>query len=273
MDAKKTGKTILFLRTQRGITQRELAEEIGVSDKAVSKWERGVGGPDISLLSRLAIALDVDIESLLEGNLTHLELKCKGVLILDYPDGIHADCLLFDKPAVYLQLSYFLLVGIREIEIWGKSRDVDFLEMRLGDGRCLGASFLYHDVKVLRNQIWWRNVWDLNEKSGVLLIKGLDFIFGKDLTKTMRRILYDSKEPVCLTANEGQFLSLYYYPSNTAKRGEAFFHLMERGTIAYSIRNVEDFLDTSNLIQLIQKKTGKKIADLREIAENRGFIV
>lgn len=54
-----------------------------MTDKAVSRWERGQGVPDISLLSRLSIILDTDIESILEGNLTHLELKWKDILNLD----------------------------------------------------------------------------------------------------------------------------------------------------------------------------------------------
>lgn len=51
------------------MTQSNLAQKIGVSDKAVSKWERGLGLPDISILPYLANALGVDIKSLMEGNL------------------------------------------------------------------------------------------------------------------------------------------------------------------------------------------------------------
>lgn len=42
MDCKKSGKLILALRKEKGKTQREVAEAIGISDKTVSKWERGV---------------------------------------------------------------------------------------------------------------------------------------------------------------------------------------------------------------------------------------
>ena len=45
MDTLKTGALIRRLRTEHGLTQRELAEGVGVSDKAVSKWERGGGCP------------------------------------------------------------------------------------------------------------------------------------------------------------------------------------------------------------------------------------
>lgn len=54
----QTGNLIRTLRQRRGLTQKTLAEQIGVSDKAVSKWERGCGLPDPALLSSLAEALD-----------------------------------------------------------------------------------------------------------------------------------------------------------------------------------------------------------------------
>ena len=57
MDAYVTGTTVKKLREDRGMTQAELAEKIGVSSKTVSKWETGKGLPDISLLQPLAGAL------------------------------------------------------------------------------------------------------------------------------------------------------------------------------------------------------------------------
>ena len=64
-----TGKTIKELRERSKITQKELAEKIGVSDKAVSKWETGKGLPDIGIIEELAGALNVSIAELLTGEL------------------------------------------------------------------------------------------------------------------------------------------------------------------------------------------------------------
>lgn len=69
MDNEKTGRLIRELRTQKGLTQAQLAGLINVSDKAVSKWERGLGCPDVSLLSTLSEMLEVNIDRLLEGEL------------------------------------------------------------------------------------------------------------------------------------------------------------------------------------------------------------
>ena len=73
MDYEKIGGLIRSLRTQQGLTQLQLAGRIGVSDKAVSKWERGQGCPDVSLLPRLAQTLGVEVEGLLAGELLENE--------------------------------------------------------------------------------------------------------------------------------------------------------------------------------------------------------
>lgn len=67
MDQAKIGKFIAEKRRQRGLTQRTLAEQLLVSDKAVSKWERGICLPNIELLSPLAELLDVNVKTLLTG--------------------------------------------------------------------------------------------------------------------------------------------------------------------------------------------------------------
>lgn len=69
MDCIKTGALIRRLRTELGLTQLQLAESIGVSDKAVSKWERSLGCPDISLLAPLAAQLGVTPQTLLQGEI------------------------------------------------------------------------------------------------------------------------------------------------------------------------------------------------------------
>lgn len=69
MDNKKTGELIFTLRKALGLTQKQLADKLNVSDKAVSKWERGQGLPDVSLLGKLSEIFGVNIEGLLEGGL------------------------------------------------------------------------------------------------------------------------------------------------------------------------------------------------------------
>lgn len=68
MNQYVTGAVIKELREKNHMTQAELAERLGVSDKAISKWETAKGYPDISLLEPLASILGVSITELISGN-------------------------------------------------------------------------------------------------------------------------------------------------------------------------------------------------------------
>lgn len=67
MNSYVTGTVIKTLREKKGLTQRQLADQIAVSDKAVSKWETGRGLPDLTLLEPLSAALGVSVAELLSG--------------------------------------------------------------------------------------------------------------------------------------------------------------------------------------------------------------
>ena len=67
MDAYITGTTVRSLREEKGLTQTQLADLLGVSSKAVSKWETGKGLPDITLIEPLGNALGVSVTELLSG--------------------------------------------------------------------------------------------------------------------------------------------------------------------------------------------------------------
>lgn len=84
MDHIKTGEIIKRFRTQMNLTQKELAERINVSDKAVSKWERGNGFPDISLLSGLADVFGTEISVLISGELEKNEKDKKDMKKLKF---------------------------------------------------------------------------------------------------------------------------------------------------------------------------------------------
>ena len=69
MDCSKVGKLILTLRQEKGMTQKVLADRLNISDRTISKWERGIGCPDVSLLRELANILENKIEKILLGDL------------------------------------------------------------------------------------------------------------------------------------------------------------------------------------------------------------
>lgn len=70
MDREKTGAPIAAARKEKNMTQRDLAERLHVSDRAVSKWERGAGFPDVGLLEPLAESLELNVLDLLRGERT-----------------------------------------------------------------------------------------------------------------------------------------------------------------------------------------------------------
>ncbi len=83
MDQRKIGSFIAARRKYHGLTQYQLAEKLGITDKAVSKWETGKSMPDISLFSSLCSLLGITLNELLSGELIPEEnLKEKSDQIL-----------------------------------------------------------------------------------------------------------------------------------------------------------------------------------------------
>lgn len=70
MDNIKTGNLIRELRKEKGITQKDLADQLHITDRAVSKWERGLCAPDIALLEPLSQILGVKITDIISGTKT-----------------------------------------------------------------------------------------------------------------------------------------------------------------------------------------------------------
>lgn len=73
MDAAKCGTFIAELRSERGMTQKELSEALNVSDKAISRWETGKGYPDVSSLMALSEFFSVSVNELLSGKRIDIE--------------------------------------------------------------------------------------------------------------------------------------------------------------------------------------------------------
>lgn len=65
MNPVSVGKVIAARRKELNMTQRQLAEELHVTDKAVSRWERGANYPDLNLIGQLALVLKIDVSDLL----------------------------------------------------------------------------------------------------------------------------------------------------------------------------------------------------------------
>ena len=73
MNQMKIGKFIAECRKQKGLTQMQLAEKLGITDKAISKWERGIAMPDSSIMLELCGILDITVNELLSGEKINME--------------------------------------------------------------------------------------------------------------------------------------------------------------------------------------------------------
>ena len=73
MNQVKTGKFIAECRKEKNLTQMQLAEKLGITDKAISKWERGVAMPDASLMLELCDILGINVNELLSGERMSME--------------------------------------------------------------------------------------------------------------------------------------------------------------------------------------------------------
>jgi transcriptional regulator with XRE-family HTH domain len=67
MDQLKIGKFIAECRKQKQLTQLQLADKLGITDKAISKWERGIAMPDSSIMLELCDILGISVNELLNG--------------------------------------------------------------------------------------------------------------------------------------------------------------------------------------------------------------
>ena len=107
MDKNITGRFIAELRKQKGFTQKELAEKLIVTDKAISRWETGKGLPDTSLLKPLGDVLDVSVTELLSGK------KIEEVDMKERADNIILEALNYSKRMLASVISVTIfIIGI-----------------------------------------------------------------------------------------------------------------------------------------------------------------
>ncbi len=88
MDQVKTGRFLKEMRKKKGLTQEQLAEKLGVSNRSVSRWENGKNMPDFDLIIELANLYDVGIEEILSGerenNMTDKEKEKAMLRVSEY---------------------------------------------------------------------------------------------------------------------------------------------------------------------------------------------
>ncbi len=298
MDAIRIGAAIKSLRLQAAYTQHDLAKCLNVTDKAVSKWERGLSIPDISIIIKLSKLLNCDVDNLLEGNITYLEEAWQGFLVLPDISPLYSGSSAYGKPLVYFFLSYFLLVGIRDIEISCSERDKHFIETNLGDGSRFGAklSFLLEESFVP------------SSGKNTMVVFDNPFLYGPNLTRYFQRAMSRHYGISVLTiennkADNGIKVSfdhnkavkthnsctgsyapvpVVFFPALFSEQIGHFRDLpslsplyaepLGNGMIEYPVTDENSLLDTSNFLRFISDTMGKNLYDPYEIARSRNLL-
>ncbi len=251
---KETGKIIQELRAQAGYTQKELAEMLHITDKAVSKWERGISLPDVSLLPKLSLLLDTDMEILL----TESAAQNEWIGLIDI-HGCDFSRKIFDKPLVYYLLSHFLLLGITRIHILTDEYNHSYLESSVF--KTLGFDFSFtiptgHPLMIL-NRPW--------------------FLFGSDLTRQFRGAMLSGKNMKLVPQRQEV---VFYFSQETEQYFSEPFHFdrsavsktLGRGMVCLNMDDDETILDAAAFVRTYQQNSKLLIASLEEIAYQKKLI-
>ena len=251
---RNTGKIIRELRIKAGFTQKSLADALHITDKAVSKWERGISLPDIGLLPQLSLLLDTDVEMLLAK--TSEQTTWAGLSDIrdcDFSQKV------YDKPLVYYLLSHFLLLGIRNIYVITDNQNKIYLESAIF--KTLGFRFSFSQP----------------EEQPLMIINHPWFIFGSDLTQQFQGAMLSGRN-TCLTPQSQKPVVFFVQNANDYfdKQGILSKTLTDktlgRGMICLDMGNNDKLLDVASFVRTYQQNSGLLIASLEEIAYAKGIL-
>ena len=124
----KVGNLISKLREEKGLSQSELGSKLGVTNKAVSRWENGRGYPDTSLLLKLSEVLEITVDELLKGELSILKLKHK---VINKNINYEAEKILFLRFSITMIpfIFYTIWIAIFFIDPFKWAKYLDYGEM------------------------------------------------------------------------------------------------------------------------------------------------
>lgn len=273
VDIEEVGKATAYLRKRAGYTQMELAERVGVSDKAVSKWERGLGLPDTSIIGKVAILLDTDTDSLLAGDVIHHDTSWRGLLLVDEnPYGIGLGTVIYDKPLVYFLLGYFMLMGVRNIDIVCTESDRSIVEKEFGTGAGYGLNISCMDrLDQTRYQ---------NTPGNTMIVSGRTIIYGVDQTRFFQKAMFYRDRVTILSLPKkkmGHPSRIYFNEEKKIVSSEDEGHLVTQYAyhqipVIFCPNNVIEGVrtDISSFYQAIMERLdGEK---LYTVALDRGFV-
>ena len=250
------GNIIAELRREAGYTQKTLAEAMNITDKAISKWERGLSLPDIALLPKLSALLDADIELLLRTESSAFQKEWVGLIDLRNFENDLAQTV-YDKPMVYYILSHFLLMGIREIYVLGDYEKQSWLSSE--------------KLKAL-NFVFFVNPDELPDKN-LMIMRHPCFLFGSDMTRRFQAAMSaGTLTKLCPSWDITPFLfcpeeySFMYRKNPDYLFDNAAYKKLGRGVVCFPLDTPDQINDVASFVRMYQTNTGLLIHDLDEIA-------
>lgn len=260
----KIGKSISILRKRAKLTQKELADKIGVTDKAVSKWERGLSYPDMSYLNKLSILLDTDADSLLIDEKKHLSTKYVGVLYL-YNNNILLKSTINKIPLINILLCYFLLVNISDIVIISSKNNIKSIELLKNEiMKSININIELYDIKKINYNKFLGNI--LNKVENIMLIDDYFFIYGAAFTSTLQKAMLVKDKNVIFKNPD---IPIKFINDKTKKFVNIDFY---KGYLYKRIKNEKDLIELNKFLKILNRYSNHKIYDIREIAKNRDLL-
>ena len=254
MPDNRTGKLIQELRIKAGFSQKTLAAALHITDKAISMWERGICLPDISLLPKLSLLLDTDLELIISHSIEQEE----WVGLIDIRDTDFSQ-IVYDKPLVYYLLCHFILVGITKIHVLTNKKNKEYLK-RVNS---FGIDFIFTEPRG-QNMMILDHPW---------------FLFGSDLTQQFQGAMLSQRMVKLVPQNQKP---VFYYV--TSKDSDLYFkdkkrfkrsaseRTLGRGMICFDMDDYDKILDVADFVRTYQSNSGLLIGDIEEVAYRRGLI-
>ena len=252
---KSSDNIIAELRREAGYTQKTLADALNITDKAISKWERGLSLPDVALLPRLSALLGADIEMLLMPSRSALHEAWMGLIDLRRFD-LDMARIVYDKPMVYYLLVHYLLLGIKEICILGDAEKQSWFGWALWHK--LGFRFVLNPA-------------DLPKKN-LMIMQHPCFLFGSDLTQRFQAAMATERLlKVCPEWDMVPFLfcpaeyTFMYRKNPTYLFETATKKTLGRGVVCLPLDQPEHIGDAATFVRMYQTNTGLLLADVEAI--------
>lgn len=256
------GNLIAELRREAGFTQKTLAEALHITDKAVSKWERGLSLPDVSLLPKLSLLLGADMALLLAKDGKHPHEGWKGLVDLRN-SSVNLWQTVYDKPMVYFLLSHFLLLNIREICFLCSKENQEYLKSEIFED--FGFTFTF----------------ELQENSShdLMILNRPCFLFGSDLTHQFQGAMLSESVVTLVPVNvippflfcPAEYVTIYkknpgYLYENATPR------TLGRGMVCVDMDDIDTLMEAAVFVRMYQRCSGLLIGSLEEVAFRKGII-